>query len=407
MSTEIVAFPALEAKIGDWTYYVTTMKMGELVEKISYAHKLYQPTTLDEIIQRDLTSRGAEISDYLVRQKERFFSAMVIAVADGDPKFQRIDVIDPIVKYAKIDGLGLLTFDGTQRYFALDGQHRLSGIKEALVKKESLKNEQVTVIFVPHKHATRTERGRTRRLFTTLNRYAKAISKKDAIVMDEDDAVAIVTRQLVQSYSLFKDKRLSIKNGKGIPPTDHTAFTNIITVYDVNEIVLKTQWHIDKSFKQQARPIGETEKMYSRVTEYWKSLSDSLPEVKKLHEDNYLIDNNLRSRAGGHLAFRPVGLTLIARAYSLCFKEKEIIAKFFTRLPKVNWSIVAYPWRGTVWHSGLNKIDYKKENELIAARVLAYMLGMSLESGEVEKLLTDYRATNKEDSTVSLPAKIH
>lgn len=406
MGKQIVAFPAIEARIGDWQYYVTTMRMCELAEKISYAHELYRPSTLDEIIQRDLTDRGHEISDYILRQKERFFSAMVIAVADGDPKFQKINVIDPSVSYAEINDLGLLTFDGTQRYFALDGQHRLSGIREALKLREGLKDDRVTVIFVPHKQTTRQGRERTRRLFTTLNRYAKAISKKDAIVMDEDDAVAVVTRQLVQTHPLFGGKRLSVKNGKAIAPTDRVSFTNIITVYDVNEIVLGTGWAISKSFKQRARSVAEIEKMYATVKAYWDSLSDSLPEIKKIIEEPYVIDASLRSRSGGHLAFRPVGLTIIAKAYSACFNNPVAVSKFFKRLAKVDWRLDKYPWKGTVWHFGLNKIDYKKENETIAVRVLAYMLGGNLGENGVEKLLADYRAINKENSTVSLPEQI-
>ena len=49
---------------------------------------------------------------------------------------------------------------------------------------------------------------RTRRLFTTLNRYAKPVKKSEIIALDEDDIIAIITRELVEKYPLFREKFL-------------------------------------------------------------------------------------------------------------------------------------------------------------------------------------------------------
>ena len=47
--------------------------------------------------------------------------------------------------------LGILRLDGTQTFFAIDGQHRVQGIKKALEKNDELKREEVSVIFVAHR----------------------------------------------------------------------------------------------------------------------------------------------------------------------------------------------------------------------------------------------------------------
>lgn len=386
-----VAYPAVRGKMGDWTYYVTTMSMEELSSMVQYAHQLYQPSSLNSIIQRDLSKRGVEISEYLKRQPQRFFGSMIIAVADGEPQFNSVKIVDPRLPHAQIDDLGLLTFDGTQKYFALDGQHRLSAIGQAIAEKPSLKQEQVSVIFVKHRHDDHPKLGwsRTRRLFTTLNRYAKPISKKDAIVMDEDDAVAIVTRNIIQEFSLFQGERLLHSNSKSLHPKNSEAFTNIITVYDVNEIILKSKWGINKSFKQSQRPIDEMEKMYAFVARFWQSLAESIEPVRELLKNPELsISESLRSREGGHLLFRPIGLTTYAEAFKLALISGWAEKMTFEKLSRVNFDMTQAPWSGVVWHPGNRKMMAKGENQKLAARLLAYLIGIKEDKDSLLKRLS-------------------
>ena len=137
-----------------------------------------------------------------------------------------------------LDGtIGLLRLSGSEQLFALDGQHRLLGTMLALEDDPSLGDEEVAVIFVGH---SKGQAGlvRTRRLFSTLNRYAKPVSKRDIIVLDEDDAVAIVTRRLLGCHSLFLD-RVSDGKTKAVPVTDGIHFTSIVALNDCVEMVLK------------------------------------------------------------------------------------------------------------------------------------------------------------------------
>ena len=390
---EPAAYPAVRGKIGDWTYYVTAMTMGELALRVKFAYQLYEPTSLNSVIQRDLTNRSSEIAAYLMRQPQRFFGSMIIAVADGEPQFTSVRIVDPKVPSSDISNLGLLAFDGSQKYFALDGQHRLMGIREAVAKKPKLSEEQVSVIFVQHKHDDHPKLGwsRTRRLFTTLNRYAKPISKKDAIVMDEDDAVAIVTRTLVQEFQLFRGGRLLLSQGKSLHPKNKEAFTNIITVYDVNETVLKAQWpKISKAFKQSQRPVDEVESMYQTVEKFWVNVSKSIAPIEELVlNPNLPIAENLRSRDGGHLLFRPIGMTTLAEAFRLAILSGISSKVIFERLAKVDYDMTRSPWNGIVWHSGSQKMLAKSENGKLASRLLAYLIHAKLDKNE---LLEEYRA---------------
>ena len=69
-----------------------------------------------------------------------------------------------------------MTLRGDEKLFALDGQHRLAGINRAIRDGMSGSDDEVSVIFLGHKN---TDDGlkATRRLFTTLNKTARPVSR--------------------------------------------------------------------------------------------------------------------------------------------------------------------------------------------------------------------------------------
>ena len=71
---------------------------------------------------------------------------------------------------------------------------------------------------------------RSRRLFSTLNRYAKPVSMRDIIALDEDDVVAIASRDLIDTHPLFARDRLLDSRTKAIPENNGKAFTGIIGI---------------------------------------------------------------------------------------------------------------------------------------------------------------------------------
>jgi DNA sulfur modification protein DndB len=210
---EELIVPALRAIIGTWAYYAASLRFADVASRIKFASEVHgRDRQLNELIQRSLEKSASDIATYLRRQKEeRFLNALVVGVYEGDPKWfnatinetERLDA-SRIPAYG-LHALGLLVFDGRERLFALDGQHRVEGIRQALHGDSSLNDEQILVLFVGHQNTAAGLR-RTRRLFTTLNRYAKPVSKSDLIALDEDDAVAIVTRTLVMTHALFHNR---------------------------------------------------------------------------------------------------------------------------------------------------------------------------------------------------------
>jgi DNA sulfur modification protein DndB len=203
--------PAFKANVGDWDYYICIMKYAEVARKVGFAYELGGNTDLNTMIQRGLSKRTQDIREYLTRSSHRFLGALIVAAWGGEPVYRPVQMEDPDGMLAGIDReFGVLTFDGTQQYVALDGQHRLRAIQEAIKTTPDLGKEDVCIIMVAH-YDTADGKLRTRRLFTNINRNAKPTTAAENIVLDEYDGPAIITRRLLTDHEFQTGRR-----GQGI-----------------------------------------------------------------------------------------------------------------------------------------------------------------------------------------------
>ena len=217
--------------MGDWTYYVTVMGVAELVRYVHFAEEVCPNKDLDNMIQREVSNRSKDIAEYLRTNDQRFFGSLIVAAYDGQPRFLPIAFADAPLMSQFQGSVGVLQFDGTEQYYALDGQHRLAALKIELDNNAArYQSDQVSMIVICH---TKDEVGmtRARRLFTTVNRYAKKTSPATHTAMSEDDGVAITTRRLIREHTLFKERikvmvlgkngRAKIASGNAMSPSDH------------------------------------------------------------------------------------------------------------------------------------------------------------------------------------------
>ena len=233
--------------MGDWVYYVSFMSMGDIASRVSVVDDIHSSRSLKEWLQRMLTNNSEKIADYLIGQEQRLFNAIVVGTYGGKPNWHEIAVkgrgsILEVPENAE-GTMGLLELQGDETLFAIDGQHRVEGIRKAILKNEKLKKEEVCTIFVKGVTASKRSQDqegfqRTRRLFSTLNRYAKPVQKRDIIALDEDDVIAIITRRLLEEHPLLTDK-VDMGLSKSMKPTDEANLTTLVTLYDVMDIVLR------------------------------------------------------------------------------------------------------------------------------------------------------------------------
>ena len=126
-----IILPALRARMGEWWYYVTAMKMSDIAERISIAKEIHRSESLQDLLQRNLTDRATGIADYLTGQGQRLFNSLVVGTYGGDPKWHEVSIRSGPYNLegevpSHVEGiLGLLVLDGSEKLFAIDGQHRV------------------------------------------------------------------------------------------------------------------------------------------------------------------------------------------------------------------------------------------------------------------------------------------
>lgn len=382
---EELRVPALKAHMGDWIYYAAFLKIRDIAERVSLADEIHQHQGLRDMIQRTIDeSRHAEsLKQYLLTKQQRFFNSLVIGVYGGAPNFFELELhrgprLDPAELPAYFVGaLGILQFNGSEKLFAIDGQHRVVGIKKAVAQSGSIGDEEVVALFVPHsRDASGMER--SRRLFTTLNRYAKPVSKMDIIALDEDDVVAITTRRLVEQYDLFTNF-LKIKKGKALQARDKESFTTIETLYDVLDMFLRDEdpW-ID--YKRNRPSDAQLNRYYRRAVELWDTIQAQFPEVRRLAESDKGAElaRQFRGSHGGHLLFRPVGLLLAIDVLQRLLRKGVTLRVAVRRLSRAPMELSTKPWNELLWNSRARRMITAPENRMVAFYILYHGIGGDL-----------------------------
>jgi DNA sulfur modification protein DndB len=349
--------PSIRSCVGDWNYYVTTLTFGEVSKLISAPDEIHERKRLGDWIQREaIESHADAVADYLVNNPQRFLGSLIIGVYGGAPNWTPVDVnmkghselTEEQVE--RIEGcLGLLHFSGDEKLFAIDGQHRVAGIKLALSKTESeiLEEDCVSAIFVAHDPSSDAGKQRTRRLFTTVNKRAKVISKASKIALDEDDGFAVVTRQLIDRHWLFADesKHILFDSGGSISTSDVLSITSVVGLFEI----VKDLYGGKKSFDQ-GRPSDDDLKTHLDLcVEFFNELITQVPEFKLVFSDAKGYPGDYRTREKNHLLFRPIGQRAFARATQLLLSRHDSLKTAICKLKDVEMDLHSAVWHHILW----------------------------------------------------------
>lgn len=394
--------PAIYSKIGDWSYYTSSMTFNQVNDFISRVdQELHNSHKLNELLQRALTNNFMKISDYILSHEDRFFNSLVLAVYDGDPQYREIDFE---YENEKFETMGLLEFTGSEKIFPVDGQHRVEGIKEALLKNPDIGEDKIPVIIIGH-HNTSSGKERTRRLFSTLNRYAKPVKKSEIIALDEDDISAIVTRDLVENHRLFNEDQISLSNT--LQENNTHSFTTIETLYDCNNFLLKNyltsinfKGTIDKYLR--IRPEEEEILAFREVCQnFWDLFIEKCPDVSDFVSSETGSTNEFRFREGGNLLFRPAGLSPFVQAVTLIkARNNKSYEDILENIKNINFTLTEKPWNDVLWREQLNRVILNNKAVVKLLFVYLYQLNNTetvLSDLEVDKVKEKYANITNED----------
>lgn len=397
-----INIPAIRGVLGEIVYYTasfTFKQIAECVKKVD--DELHTSTSLKDQLQRSLTKNYESITNYILSQKEHFFNSLVLAVYDGEPEWNEIEVRFKDTDYYS---MGFLQLNGDEKIFPVDGQHRVEGIKDAIMQCPELEDETIAVILIGH-HKDKEGMEKTRRIFSTLNRYAKPVSTGDIIALDEDDTVAIVTRNMLESFPLFMNENISDeKKTKAIAEKDTKSFTSLIKLYETNKVVYKyytsfrdntkrihSSTEIDKflKFRPKQEDIDDFEKY---LTEFWELFINSFEGMKE-----YVASTEKDAAAkyrnrenGGLLYFRPVALPqLVTAILETCFRSKVTLSDSMSAYSQLEMCISKAPWVKVLWDAESRTMIMK--NNTLVRPLLMFMYDRSfLNAKELESLRIRY-----------------
>lgn len=415
--------PAFKARVGDWNYYICQMKYAEVARSVSFAFELGGNKDLSSLIQRGLHKRTEEITDYLLTSEHRFLGSLIIATWGGEPEYLSLRMEDPDGMLAGIDReFGVLTLDGTHSFFALDGQHRLKAIKDAIKADPRLGSEDICVLLVTHQD-TEDGRERTQRLFTNINRNAKTTTAAENIALDVDDAFAILTRRLLTDHDfLGAPKRVRVFSkpptddgeftlaGKSIPKTDAGAWTSITVLH---EMIREISWDAGSSITDAShRPSdSDLDEAYDTVS---KRLDDLLIYCGDLQKQIKAAQSarDLRApkdkEAAGHAFMRPVVQQAVSRVTAhLIDQDLMTWDEVMAGLAKLPWTIGTGPWTA-VFNPANSKMVTAKENTRLLDDLLAVHLSPQSRA-QIKRARKDYKdiiGSNYSSSEDDLAKKI-
>ena len=381
-----------------------------------------------------------EIVTYLTGRDDRFFSSLVVAAVGGSPKFYPVSIADDpqFEVFADEESIeqsfGVLRFSGAQDYYALDGQHRLKAIQtllqpedepEGVDPPQGFENEEVSVLMVLRPETTSDDDWLQsyRRLFSSLNRYAKPTDQDTNIIMDEDDIFAILTRRLISTHSFFKSAGRHLESiriqTKGKALRKGTSyFTSLQQLYLLNEKLLTTQIRVNtgwglgpeservdnlRNFLRFRPPEEYIDQLYEELQMYWDAIIVTISDMSTVVPSegrNHQADGSSGETPDNAL-FWPIGqevMIRIARALldrqaspEVLSLEKAIDA--LKPLAKVDWGLHTVPWRGLllVYASDSKKWSMRSEDRKIAVdtavQLLRWITGIS-QLTEREEIIT-------------------
>lgn len=391
--------PVIQASIGNWTYYTGVLSFQEISDYVSPINDaLHKSKSLSDAIQRSITDNYVAIKKYILNQDERFFNAIVLAMYDGNPNWIEVELE---IEDESFYNLGFLSLNGEEKIFPVDGQHRVEGIKAALSLNPELRAEKVPIIFIGHK---KDDMGmqKTRRLFSTLNRYAKPVSPKDIVALDEDDIVAIITRYLVENHFLFEKERVVFSLQTNIPNSNKKAFTSLIALSNCVDELFKYYFtfykktedyknYLNKYFPDQKsigvkafkrfRPSdGVIEDFITFTVEYWNEFS-KLDDIQS-YLNNSSLEPSLAFRNkenGGNILFRPIGILPFvqasvhdAKSYEYKNIEEVNFEEVISGLSEVDFSLNSKPWVHVAWDPNTKTMKTTGNRKLIKLLFLYY-----------------------------------
>ena len=473
---------ALTIRMGTSSSYLTSVSLHWVAGRVNFAYQL--PVFERERSNSDLPSdsdievtekteeyiqqrrpdwrRQLPMTTYLATRRHHKFPPLLLVAyqdwiydknsdkwdSEGRAMFSAINATPLDSKTTYVD----LDVEDTQ-YFALDGQHRLMGIKglrdlhegSLIAKKQNgspspgskitledvekernktagslsknIMSETIGIEIIPAVVQGETLKdaiSRLRNIFVDVNQNARRLDKSEIALLDENDGFRIVARKLMVTHNLFDgEKRVDVRKSYLVETSE--KYTTLDTLVESSRLYLSKF----DDFKRWSQPIlnikgadflrpldEELEAGERQMRSYFDEIA-KLPSHKAIIQGEKVSEMRQRPKEGGHdhVLFRPIVQQALAKAVGLLQNDRHMDLKdIMSRLANHDnggtdlcLSDPASPWYGVVYDP-LNEVVRKSRVFPLCVQMFTYLLGRGISDEELRTAFFESRRTTPEGS---------
>jgi DNA sulfur modification protein DndB len=360
-----VTFPAMQGQIGQRTYYSCLMKLNAIPKMFTFRD--WAEFTPEEREQRILNKkRVPDIAKYILDNEDGYLFASITASYKCKVNFSPSEVNS---------SLGQLEMEFEDANFVInDGQHRCAAIANAIKENPALGEETISVLLFPYE-----SRDRVQQMFSDLNRFVVKTSKSLDILYDKRDALSLVTLDVLERVSVFKN--MVDKDAVSLPARSPKLFS-LSALYDANEELLK-------NIRVSTEPSHA--EMVGVAVEFWTELAKYIPAWTKVKNGDLkaleLRQESISSHAVVLRALGAIGADLL--------KEEQEWKSRLMDLATVDWSKKNRDWENVCIIA--NSVVSNRQARFATKAYLKRHLKMTLNEAEERAL-----ASTQPDSTVDM-----
>jgi DNA sulfur modification protein DndB len=306
--------------------------------------------------------------------------------------------------------MGFLTLQGSEILVPLDGQHRTKAFKfamdgaddnnrpiQGIKANQELAKDEVAVILV------RFQPDQARRIFNKINRYAKATSRSDNLIIDDDDALAVISRNLLGDDGVIPSRLVRI--GANTLTANAPEFTTLSTFYDSNEAIISGLKIVGKGSVKQM-PVDQRTIVEGQVKEEWRRLLNQVDLWSCCLSDPTESGDQTRIQIREQtLLGKPIGQLSLVRGYMLMRDKCAGIPEdaLCGRLNRIDWDVKAPMWRGVLMNLN-ERVMSGRGTVNRACEFIAHLGGAELNDEERQRLLEHIHGSEWEQH--ELPASV-
>lgn len=379
---------AQRLKMGSTTYFLASMTAGELVTRVRTAEEVltdWENLSIEDRIQRNINKKRLqeEIVPYIAGHPDRFFGS-VIVLLDGDVEFESLEKFQNAkgIYALQTEKLGFLTISNGN-WIALDGQHRLVALRELITgnyqgsQLPGIMDDDIAVIFVKQETTEKT-----RRLFNKVNRYARATSRSDNLVLSEDDGYAIISRKLFMNEDGplhvrkergedFVNWRNSTLSGRSLQFTTISALSLIVRdICEAHGLMID-----EKTLGGVAPSDADLTKGYDLAVKWIEAAFSAFPILEEVRNNPSLLPDLRATHRSHSLLLKPAGQIALYRAARLAREEigqSFNINEFMKAATTIDWSVESSTWENLLVQ-GRSRILAKRQNYEDAAYLIVWL----------------------------------